>query len=418
MTDGPGGPDLGGLSPLRRHLDRLQESGDLSPEALLQDLETVYEELRTSEEEVRVQQEHITRLVSDHASEHRQFQRMLALLPVAVLTTDQQGVIRTANAAAAALLRVPGQRLVGKPVFALVAPEDRSELRRRVGQRLHEPARHVVTFLRRQESPVGVEVLLTPRPGPWAELSWVLLVAEGGGATSEQHRLSSALMRLASLLPSAEDLTGLLTRAAQTVREGTSEDASVSICVGSPLEPVAVGTTSGVASAVDGAQINSGEGPAVTAYAEGVTVVSEDLAVDARWADLRGHLPEGVGAAVAEPLSDGGAVAGVLVVHLPPGQGSRGASTATGPLASTVASLVTEFSAREELADVAENLRRAMQSRAVIEQAKGIIMTRRRCSDEEAFAHLVRVSSTTHVKLRDVARRIVEEATRDASGGA
>ena len=53
----------------------------------------------------------------------------------------------------------------------------------------------------------------------------------------------------------------------------------------------------------------------------------------------------------------------------------------------------------------------AMRSRAVIEQAKGIIMGDRRCSADEAFAILTKLSQDTNRKLRDVAAALVAQAT-------
>jgi AmiR/NasT family two-component response regulator len=58
----------------------------------------------------------------------------------------------------------------------------------------------------------------------------------------------------------------------------------------------------------------------------------------------------------------------------------------------------------------AEQLREAMRSRAVIEQAKGVLMARRRCSPDEAFDVLREVSQTSNTKLREVARALVDEA--------
>ena len=48
-------------------------------------------------------------------------------------------------------------------------------------------------------------------------------------------------------------------------------------------------------------------------------------------------------------------------------------------------------------------LQEAMSSRAVIEQAKGIIMAERRCDPDEAFSVLVRASQDSNRKVRDVA---------------
>ncbi|MEV5717111.1 ANTAR domain-containing protein [Amycolatopsis mediterranei] len=48
-------------------------------------------------------------------------------------------------------------------------------------------------------------------------------------------------------------------------------------------------------------------------------------------------------------------------------------------------------------------LREALASRPVIEQAKGMVMLLRGCPADEAFGVLVTVSQLTNVKLRDVA---------------
>jgi AmiR/NasT family two-component response regulator len=64
-------------------------------------------------------------------------------------------------------------------------------------------------------------------------------------------------------------------------------------------------------------------------------------------------------------------------------------------------------------AQVAEQLQQAMQSRAVIEQAKGILMGQRRCTAQQAFDVLVRLSQDRNRKLRAVAEMLVAEASHD-----
>jgi len=68
-----------------------------------------------------------------------------------------------------------------------------------------------------------------------------------------------------------------------------------------------------------------------------------------------------------------------------------------------------------DLAAEVEQMRQAMKSRAVIEQAKGIIMGERRCSPDEGFDVLVQLSQDTNRKLRDVAAALV--ATAHPSAG-
>ena len=60
--------------------------------------------------------------------------------------------------------------------------------------------------------------------------------------------------------------------------------------------------------------------------------------------------------------------------------------------------------------DEVEGLRRALETRTTIGQAVGIVMTQRSMTAEEAFAHLVELSSRSNTKLRDIAATIVSQS--------
>jgi hypothetical protein len=59
-----------------------------------------------------------------------------------------------------------------------------------------------------------------------------------------------------------------------------------------------------------------------------------------------------------------------------------------------------------------EQLREALTSRAVIDQAKGILMLQHGCGPERAFALLVDRSKSTNTKVRDVAAGLVARVAR------
>ncbi|MBW3614913.1 MAG: GAF and ANTAR domain-containing protein [Actinobacteria bacterium] len=63
------------------------------------------------------------------------------------------------------------------------------------------------------------------------------------------------------------------------------------------------------------------------------------------------------------------------------------------------------------------DLRTAMQSRAVIEQAKGILMATQRCTADEAFQILVRASQRENRKLREMAEELVRNNERRVGEG-
>ena len=68
----------------------------------------------------------------------------------------------------------------------------------------------------------------------------------------------------------------------------------------------------------------------------------------------------------------------------------------------------------ESSARLADQLREALASRGLIEQAKGILMANEHCGEDEAFDILRRASQRTNRKLRDIARQVVDGA-RDRS---
>jgi AmiR/NasT family two-component response regulator len=57
--------------------------------------------------------------------------------------------------------------------------------------------------------------------------------------------------------------------------------------------------------------------------------------------------------------------------------------------------------------DMADNLQTALESRAVIDQAKGILMERGRLTADQAFQALAQASMRTNRKLRDIADHLV-----------
>jgi hypothetical protein len=63
-----------------------------------------------------------------------------------------------------------------------------------------------------------------------------------------------------------------------------------------------------------------------------------------------------------------------------------------------------------------DGLRRAMRSRAVIEQAKGVLIERMGIGSDDAFEHLVRLSQRTNVKLVEVSASLVGTRVPDPSG--
>jgi AmiR/NasT family two-component response regulator len=61
----------------------------------------------------------------------------------------------------------------------------------------------------------------------------------------------------------------------------------------------------------------------------------------------------------------------------------------------------------DECQEEVEDLRSTLETRPVIDLAKGILVAQEHCTPEEAFAMLTEVSQNSNRKLRDVAQAIV-----------
>ena len=79
-----------------------------------------------------------------------------------------------------------------------------------------------------------------------------------------------------------------------------------------------------------------------------------------------------------------------------------------GTLAAFGGAVLANASAYGDAQREAVQLRNAVGSRAVVDQAKGILMHALGCSAADALERMRRVSQTQHVKVTDVAKQVVE----------
>lgn len=410
--------------------------------ALLAGLDVRDEELQVVSEELRVQQEQMATLLSRHEAELRWRSHLAALVPLGLALTDGTGKLLEVNPALAAAVGVGFTRLHGKPLSVFLAPEDAPAFR---------------TALRSLSAPGGSEqrltVTLRPRGGPdrrselfgFAETSgvpasarvqWVLAPevddaaagAEGAAPTAALDRarphsdaedvsgvmgLAASFAQLSALPVEEPDRQRMLSRMATLVRSAVPGADWVSITLGSPPNPQRLGSDSVEAQDFDGRQIRVQEGPCWTAHATGQPVICADVTTDARWPRLQALADEGaVRSVLAIPVREAGESAGVLNVYAGRPHVFGAANRRIGELAAAaVTGVLQSVAEREALRSLAANLERALTSRAVIDQAKGVLMAHLGVDADQAFARLVALSSRLNVKVRDLARLVVEGDT-------
>ncbi|MGY1603122.1 ANTAR domain-containing protein [Geodermatophilus sp. SYSU D00815] len=444
MTAGHRRPDeefaVGGTDTLAEPLRSLPAGP--TKESLLAELAEVrvaQEELRVAEEEMRVQQEQITQLLLRHDAERRWRGQLTALVPVGLCVTDGTGALVEANPALATHLGTALQRLHGKPLSVYLAPGDVREFRSalRVLRSGTASEHRLAVMLRpRRLDPVPAHLFgfteTAARDASAARITWVVVPEDGAGdldlidpaAARPRPRaadgepmpasavigLATSLAELSALPVDDMDRQRLLGRMATLLRGAVPDADWVSITMGNPMEPQRLGSDSAEAQDFDGRQVRAGEGPCWQAYDTGAVVVSDDVTTDPRWPALAAIAGEGaVRSVLAVPVLEDGAATGAVNVYSGRTQGFGAAGRRIAELATAaVAGVLRTVAERESMQTLAQNLERALTSRAVIDQAKGVVMARLDVDADEAFARLVKVSSRLNVKVRDLAALIVE----------
>lgn len=429
-------PVQGGLGPLQDDVDQLgrqltalrseDQTGDEALTQAVAALETAYEELRVASEELWTQQSQLTDLLGQFTSERNLRERFTAALPLPVLTTTSTGVIRTANPAACALLLATHSYLLGKPVASIVELADRRDLRTMVTAALRTGRDQTGTVrLRPRVAPAGVngggqeprvvlaDVLLLPEEGPGDPfIRWLLVPATPGGAAATGTDTAGALMRIVKDASTSADLHDALRRAVRVIAGSLGGNVAVSVTLGTPLEPQLQTWDGPAAQAWDAAQLGSGEGPCVEASLGARQVSTADATTDPRWPRLAGRIgATALPAVLSTPLVVEGEVVGVLNLYSP-GQWLPRAAPDAELYAGALAALVHDARRRHALEELTGQLQRALSSRAVIDQAIGVLMTRLKIDPDAAFRELVRVSQHENVKVRELAGLIVNAAQR------
>jgi GAF domain-containing protein len=166
-----------------------------------------------------------------------------------------------------------------------------------------------------------------------------------------------------------------------------------------------------MALAADELQYEQGYGPCIDAGRGGVLLRVDDMRTEKRWPDYVSRTAQtGVRSSLSVPLPYQGSSIGALNNYSSePNAFATPESLRAGlEVAEVIAVAVANADAHWQLGEQARNMGLAMQSRAVIEQAKGVLMAQQRIDADQAFEVLRSASQRYNRKLRDIAVGIVE----------
>jgi GAF domain-containing protein len=229
--------------------------------------------------------------------------------------------------------------------------------------------------------------------------------------TSRESRLNAAFAALAETLTSEYDVVELLhTLMGECI--GLLDVQAGGLLLANPhgeLELVA--STSEAASFVEVMQLNAGAGPCIDCFHTGEPVSVADVR-DARpdWAPFtEAALQEGYHSTYGVPLRVRSQIIGAMGLFRSEAGELAPADAATAQALANVAAIgILQERVLRESAIVAEQLQRALDSRVLIEQAKGVLAALNDLDMDEAFQMLRDHARRNNLNLHSVAQGVIE----------
>ncbi len=235
---------------------------------------------------------------------------------------------------------------------------------------------------------------------------------------SDRHQvdalsMEAAFTELREQVLGVRSLSETMQQVAELARRVVPMATEVSITLVENDRPRTAAFTGPLAVPLDERQYETGFGPCLGAAATGQTIRTDTADPDGLYpAFAQAARRNGIRHTLSVPLPIPGRVVGAMNLY---GAGEKPfdeeAEVDVSSLAGYVAILLANAAMYTDAVDLADQLRLAMASRAVIEQAKGIVMAQNGGDPDEAFTTLARLSQTRNVKLRDLAEDVVRRTT-------
>ncbi|ADJ48277.1 hypothetical protein AMES_6452 [Amycolatopsis mediterranei S699] len=223
--------------------------------------------------------------------------------------------------------------------------------------------------------------------------------------------VTSALEGLVTVLGQEEDLSVVLRRACLQAVQAVPDADLASITLVRDGGHYTATSTGDAANRIDQAQYDAGQGPCLEAARTGTVQRVEVSEVARRWPEFTAAA--GAAAVVSylsAPLFIDTEYQGSLNLYGAGGDGFGALDAALLELYTTAAEAALRGARRYVSArETVGRLRTALTSRAVIDQAKGMLMAMHRVSADQAFDLLVKRSQEQNVKLREVAEWFVAD---------
>ena len=179
-------------------------------------------------------------------------------------------------------------------------------------------------------------------------------------------------------------------------------------------KPTTVASTNDIAVAIDEVQYAADSGPCLTAARNEQKIRIDEISADSRWPEFRQRAIElDIKSSLSIPLHLAVAdhVGGLNIYGAVESAFTEDDELVVEAFATQASIVVTNTLVYWSTLALSSHLTAAMESRAAIEQAKGMLMARHGVSADEAFDLLRRRSQAENRKLRQIAQEMVDSAT-------
>jgi len=227
---------------------------------------------------------------------------------------------------------------------------------------------------------------------------------------TREERVLQTFVKLADTLVAGYDVVDLLQMLVDVCRDQLDADAAGILLVDNWGDLEVVASTSESSRLIEMMQVGAEAGPCVESFRTGRPVSVPDIgATPERWADFRAAATrEGFASAHAIPLRLRETTIGTLnLFRVPPGElATRDVLTAQAFADVATIGILHERTLREH-AIVTEQLQLALNSRIVIEQAKGVVAHRLGVSIDDAFTAIRSYARSHSQGIGEVSARLV-----------
>ena len=222
--------------------------------------------------------------------------------------------------------------------------------------------------------------------------------------------LARTLVELADTLVDDFDVVELLTRLADRCVEVLDVQAAGIMLAAPDGQLRVMASSSETMRVLELFEIQAQEGPCLDSHRTGRPVVNQDLAVvDGRWPRFAAEaMAAGFQSVHALPMRLRGSVIGALnLFRVGPGQMSPTDIEVAQAFADVATIAILQHRAAQEAQVINEQLTHALNSRVVIEQAKGMVAERLNLDMEASFQVLRAHARNHNLRLADVADAVI-----------